>query len=186
MNEQISATRNSRDKTKEAGLRDHKEQLTDSRKPCYWKKLKLPCEPGQNGTDAFDSQHLGINISVSKKQTWQYYGRKCSHLRHSLLSKTMQTGNKFFLKASECLCTSTIAPVPLQQWRKLSSEWYTDIRSYFSLIITPTLSKPIFLVHASLPIASSTCKTAMPVTEFLKPQKCIIFMWLLSSLYTKD
>lgn len=111
MTKQISAPRNGTEKNKEVRLKEHKQQLTDSRKPCHWKKLKLPCEPGENGTDTFNSQHLGIHISVSKKQTWQYYGRKCSYLLHSLLSKCMQTGNKFFIKAFECLCTSTIATV---------------------------------------------------------------------------
>jgi len=111
MNKQISAPRGGKDKNKEMGIREFEQQLPDPRKPSHWEKLRLTCEPRQNGTDTFDSQHLGTDISASKKQTWQYYGRKCSYLLHSLLSKHTQTENKFFLQVFECLCTTTIATV---------------------------------------------------------------------------
>lgn len=78
MNKQISAPRGSRDKNKEMGIREYKEQLTEPRKPHHWKKLRLTCEPRQNGTDTFNSQHLGIDISGSKEQMWQYNGENAA------------------------------------------------------------------------------------------------------------
>lgn len=65
MNKQIFAPRG--DKSKEI-KKEYKEQLTDPRKSCNWKKLRQTCKSRKNATDTFFSQELEIDISATKKQ----------------------------------------------------------------------------------------------------------------------
>lgn len=106
MNEQIFVPRG--DKSKEMRKREYKEQLTDPRKPCGWKKLRWTCKSRKNEIDPFFSQELEIDISATKKQMQQYHGRKCSCLLHGLPSKCTETRDKFFLKD-----LGVSAPLPL-------------------------------------------------------------------------
>lgn len=85
MNKQIFVPRG--DKSKETRKRDYKEQPTHPRKPYNWEKLRHTCKSWKNETDSFFSQELEIDISATKKQMQQYYGRKFSYLLHSVPSK---------------------------------------------------------------------------------------------------
>lgn len=153
MNKHISTTKGGRDKNKVTGTQN-KWQILES--PVTGRSWETGLWAQAECDRHLWSQHLGTDISVEKRKHLVLC-RKCRYLLHCLLCKCTQTGNNSFLKAFQNGYAAVTAVVN----NSSSALRDADISPYFSLIFTPTLSKPIFLVHASLPIASSTCKTEM-------------------------
>lgn len=109
MNKQIFAPRG--DKSKETRKRENKEQLTDPRKACNWKKLRQICEPRQNGTDTFFLPGIRNWLFSNKKANVTVLRKNMQFICYTVSHPSVYKRDKFFLKAFGHLCTATTVTV---------------------------------------------------------------------------
>lgn len=179
MNKQIFVPRG--DKSKKIRKIEYKEQLTDPRKPCSWKKLKWTCKSRKNEIDTFFLPGI---------RNWHFSNKKANVAvpwEKMQLSATWSPVQVFRNRRQICPqsfcvslyhyhCNSTTQALQWVIHRHLSL-LFIDIHSDF------------VQTNFSCTWISSNCQQHLQNSNaddwFLKTQKCI-FLWLLSSIHTRD